>query len=195
MNKKSPNRKYLTERNLASLRPKAKQYLVWDSADGQKKGGDDPARGLAVLVSPTGTKSFRCAFYYPGSDKTQYKHLGRVGEMTLQEARTQCREVRRMAGEGDDPKSLETHTDHFAEALRRYIENEQQGRRENKSASKTKAVIDRATPHWQDPHRPRILSTIRYAEIEALLEEIRDGDKENGTKARPYISRTDYTRI
>src|SRR5215204_4411698 len=53
---------------------KGKQYLVWDEGTGA-------ARGLAILVSPTGTKSFRCAYYYPGDPKAHWKHLGRVGEL------------------------------------------------------------------------------------------------------------------
>ena len=67
------NRRRFTADNVFKLKPKKKQYLVWDE-------GGDSARGLAILVSPTGTRSFRCVFYYPGSPKAHWKHLGRVDE-------------------------------------------------------------------------------------------------------------------
>ena len=53
---------------------------MWDE-------GGDSARGLAILVSPTGTRSYRCVYYYPGSPKPHWKHLGRVDEIELEEAR------------------------------------------------------------------------------------------------------------
>ena len=57
------NRKALTKQNDNTLKPKRlKQYLIWDEGTGA-------ARGLAILVSPTGTKSYRCAYYFPGIQK------------------------------------------------------------------------------------------------------------------------------
>src|SRR6516225_4281617 len=80
--RKPANRKQLTVDKIRKLVPKKdKQYLVWDS-------GTDGQRGLCVLVSPKGAKSFRCCFYFDGSWKPHFMHLGRVDEgMTLEEAR------------------------------------------------------------------------------------------------------------
>jgi hypothetical protein len=95
------NRKHFTESNVLTLPAKRNQYLVWDA--GSKRSRDDTARGLAILVSPTGTKSYRCVYTYPGSAKPFWMHLGRVGEMPLEEARERCRKVRGKARKGDDP--------------------------------------------------------------------------------------------
>src|SRR4051812_39005388 len=84
-------RKHFTETNVLRLPTKNKQYLIWDGARTDR--GDDAARGLAILVSPTGTKSYRAVFYYPGSAKPYWMHLGRVGEMSLARARERTREV------------------------------------------------------------------------------------------------------
>ena len=70
-----PNRKHFTETNVLKLPPKkGRQYLVWDQGTGA-------ARGLAILVSPTGTASYRTVFYFKGSPKPHWMHLGRVGEI------------------------------------------------------------------------------------------------------------------
>jgi hypothetical protein len=76
-----PNRKHFTDDNVLKLRPnKGRQYLVWDAGTGA-------ARGLAILVSPTGTASYRSVFYFKGSPKPHWMNLGRVGEMTLESVR------------------------------------------------------------------------------------------------------------
>lgn len=59
--------------------------------------GTGAARGLAVLVSKIGNRSYRCVFYYRGSSKPYWMNLGRVGEMSLEEARDATRRARRMA--------------------------------------------------------------------------------------------------
>jgi hypothetical protein len=51
------NLKKLTEDNVRKLPVKRRPYYAWDA-------GTDAARGLGVLVLPTGTRSFRCVFYF-----------------------------------------------------------------------------------------------------------------------------------
>jgi hypothetical protein len=53
------NRMNFTEANVRSLKPKKKQFHVWDA-------DTDAARGLGILVSPTGTKSYRATYRFPG---------------------------------------------------------------------------------------------------------------------------------
>ena len=98
---------YLTDAAVAALRPKRKQYLVWDAWTKDRQRGADPARGLCVLVSPQGTKSFRVAFYFPGSAQPVYKHLGRVHEdvTSVEEARKMARAARASARKGEDPRA------------------------------------------------------------------------------------------
>jgi integrase len=171
-----PNRKHFTADNVLKLRPnKRKQYLVWDAGTGA-------ARGLAILVSPTGTASYRTVFYFKGSPKPHWMNLGRVGEMTLEEARDAARDARRNAKEGIDPRGTPDRSDSFKAAVESYIKDEQIGSAGNKSAGETQKVILNNCRDWL----PRSVATIRYDEIQRLLSLIRDGDEHH--KPRRYLA-------
>lgn len=173
---------YFTDEAVGRLKPKSKQYLVWDAWTVDRKRGPDPARGLCVLVSPRGAKSFRAVFYYPGSPNPHYLHLGRVGELSLVEARRRCGEVRGLAKQGIDPTAGDARkSDSFETAFKEYIENEQIGRRKNTSARETAGVVLKNCAGW----KPRAVATLTYREVENLLAKIRDGDPANGIKPRP----------
>ena len=83
-------RKVFTDNNVLRLKPKRRgRYMIWDGGAGQ-----NVQRGLGIWVSAWGTKSYQSMFYLPGPDgksKCLTRTLGRVGEMTLAEAREQCR--------------------------------------------------------------------------------------------------------
>jgi len=173
-----PNRKKLTEANVRTLPAKRKQYLVWDDTTGR-----DAANGLAVLVSPRGIRSFRCVYYFPGSPKPHWKHLGRVAEVTLDEARQKTVAARRMARNGEDPKADNPRkSDSFKALVGEYTQDCQLGERENRSAHDTEAVILSRTKDWH----ARPVATIRRDEIKNLLRQVRDGDKER--RATPYMA-------
>jgi len=173
---------YFTDAAIAKHAPKKKQYLIWDAWLPERRRGAPPARGLCVLVSPRGAKSFRAVFYYPGSPKPHYKHLGRVGEMSLEEARRLCGEVRAMAKEGRDPNAGNpANSGSFEKVFADFIQHEQLGRRKNKSALKTQSFVLKNSAAWHQ----RPVATIRASEVEALLWGIRDGDPDKGLKPRP----------
>ena len=65
---------------MRALPVKPQQHFIWDAGTGA-------ARGMAVLVNPTGTKTYFVNYRFPGSKALHYKKLGRVGEVTLEEAR------------------------------------------------------------------------------------------------------------
>jgi integrase len=174
--RRAANRKHFTEENVLKLPRKNHQFLIWDEGTGA-------ARGLAILVSPTGTKSYRVVFYFPGSSKPNWKHLGRVGEITLEAARKAALEARGAATQGDDPRAGDANkSDNFKAAIEDYTQHEQIGRHHNKSALETQKVMFFNCGPWLK----RPVATIRYAEIDALLELIRDGNDE--LKARPYLA-------
>jgi hypothetical protein len=178
-------RLHFTEKNVQILKTKRlKQYLIWDEGTGS-------ARGLAILVSPTGTKSYRCAYYFPGSPKAHWKHLGRVGEMTLEEARALTWQARAKAKEGLNPKADDPNkSDTFKAAVESYIKHEQIGRQGNKSALETQKVMLNNCAEWHG----RPVATIRYQEIEKLLWIIRDGDG-NKLKPRPPMANRLYAHL
>ncbi len=65
------NRKKFTDLSLRRSKPKKdRQYMVWDR-------GTQGQRGLSLLISPGGTKSFRSTYYFPGSSKPHSRKLGR----------------------------------------------------------------------------------------------------------------------
>jgi integrase len=88
-----PSAGHLTQRRIADLVPRqGARYVVWD-------GGGIP--GFGVRVSE-GAKSFVLA-YRLDSGRPRWATLGRVGGITLDEARTRARAFLGVVAEGDDP--------------------------------------------------------------------------------------------
>ena len=83
--RKAPNRRKLTDRNVLTLPIKTKPYHVWDERQ----------EGLGVLVRPSGIRTYRCAWNYPNGP-TKVFALGRVEDISLDEARRRCAEARRL---------------------------------------------------------------------------------------------------
>ena len=178
-------RKHLTERNVRALPVKPHQHFIWDAGTGA-------ARGMAVLVNPTGTKTYFVNYRFPGSTKLRYRKLGRVGEITLEEARTAALETRRLANQNKDPKADDpTKSDTFETAFKAYIKEEQQGRKQNTSALETQSLVLNRCAGWEtDP-----VATITYREIDKLLAAIRDGNSQKGSKPRPYAAVRIYAHL
>jgi integrase len=193
----SPARRlYFTDDSVRALKPPrgGGQLLVWDAWVGNPRGKNlpDPARGLCLLISPLGTKSFRCAFYYPADDKTHFMNLGRLDETikTVQQARELAKQAREKASRGEDPRAGDPlDSDKFSNVLDRYIDSEQKGRRGNVSANANKGVI----LHHCKPWLAKPLGTIRNTEIDALLEAIRDGS--DGKPGKPYMANRLYSHL
>ena len=173
-----PNRKRLTKKNVLTLPAKGKQYLVWDDSTGK-----DAAHGLAVLISPRGVKSYRCVYYFPGSPKPHWRHIGRVGEVSLEEAREATRNARGMARKGEDPRAGDAaRSDAFKAVVEAYTQHVQIGELGNRSALETQRVILNHTTSWH----ARPSATIRYGEVESLLWRLRDGGEDQ--QPRPYLA-------
>jgi integrase len=175
------NLKQFTDESVLSLPVKRRQHMAWDT-------GAAAARGLGILISPSGAKSYRVTYYFPGSAKGYSMHIGRVGEMSLEDARTRARLAREKARQGIDPKGddLSKSTD-LKSAIEQYVKQELIGRRGNVTAPETQRVLVRACAQWM--HRP--IATIRVQEIDKLVSAIRDGD--DGAPSRgPYIANKVY---
>ena len=183
--KAKANRKTFTETNVLRLPVKPNQHFVWDAGTGA-------ARGLAVLVNPTGTKTYFVNYRFPGSKKLLYLKLGRIGKITVEEARAAALAARRAAKQGKDPKASDPNkSDAFETVFKNYIEQEQSGRKKNKSAKATEGVVLFNCAEL----KPRAVATITYREIDALLAGIRDG--KNGkpraaTAARLFAHLRDF---
>lgn len=100
--KERADRRNMTFTELALVRlkpPKVGQVVYWDS-------GTDGVRGLSVLVSAGGAKTFRATYYWQkitGKKVPVSIKLGRVGEMDLGTARELTKDYRKKAAEGVNP--------------------------------------------------------------------------------------------
>jgi len=201
-----PNHKRLTKDNVLVLRARPQQYMVWDS-------GTEAARGLSILVSPAGAKSYRSTYYFPGSSKPHSRHLGRVGEMELDEARRLCRLDRGNARNGIDPKADDpTRSISYEAAVEDYVTREEIGRKNNSASTADEAKrmllkLSHPTQRGADadktkhPWLPRPVASIRPQEIQRELELIRDGIRhpDDPTKylvePHPYIANALFGRL
>jgi hypothetical protein len=92
-------RRTLTDRGIAALKPAApgKRYMVHDA----------DVRGLGVLVTDKGSKSFVFYARYPGSASPSRRYIGQVGALSLAAARRKAQEWRGLIAEGKDPAEHE----------------------------------------------------------------------------------------
>ncbi len=83
----------LTNAAVKAARPRAAAYKLFDQG------------GLHLYVAPTGRKSFRMRFRFGG--KEQLLTIGAVPEVSLNDARVRCDQVRAQLGRGEDPRAVE----------------------------------------------------------------------------------------
>jgi len=70
---------------------------------------DDDPRGFGVYVKTSGVKSFFVQFRSPGTDKKRRITIGQYGRLTLDQARTEAKEILSRVAKGEDP--LKTRAD------------------------------------------------------------------------------------
>ena len=85
----------LTDRGIAALKPapQGKRMMMWDAV----------VPGFAVRCTDTGAKSFVLVERYPGSTNPTARALGRVGAITLADARDLARNWLKLIAAGTDP--------------------------------------------------------------------------------------------
>jgi integrase len=83
----------LTNAAVKAARPRAAAYKLFDQG------------GLHLYVAPTGRKSFRMRFRLGG--KEQLLTIGAVPEVSLNDARVRCDQVRSQLSRGEDPRVVE----------------------------------------------------------------------------------------
>ena len=89
--------KRMNVRKAVAKAGKASQVQIWDT-------GTNGQRGLSVLLSSGGTKTFLVTFYLNGRPVTA--KLGRFGDLSLPKARALASEYRAKAQAGVDPRPL-----------------------------------------------------------------------------------------
>lgn len=165
----------LTDRNVMTLPLKREPYATWDH-------GTDSAGGLYVVTHPSGIRTYR-ALYHPGRASKTMK-LGRVGEITLDEARQLCRDVRGRANKGLHPTVGESGTaDTFEAILNLWIKIEQIGRKATKSAEEVRQFVTSSCRPWLS----RPVHTISYQDIEGLLATKRETAPEAANRLHAHM--------
>jgi integrase len=91
--------------------PKGERYAVADTL----------VPGLKVSVSYTGAKTYLLWKRWNGAKNPSARTLGKVGDLTLSEARGKAREWLVLRAEGKDPKGHKKRGDTFGELMEEYI--------------------------------------------------------------------------
>ena len=95
----------LRKRDIEAARPlPGKNFRLWD---------DDP-RGFGVYVKPSGVKSFFVQYRSPVTAKKRRYTIAQYGRLTLDEARTEARDVLSRVAKGEDP--IKTRTQDLQQA-------------------------------------------------------------------------------
>ena len=135
---KRPNKRKLSEIFLKKVKPQARAFAVWDTHQ----------RGLAVVVQPTGHKSWKCV--YPFHGRPRWYHIGAVDAIDLADARKLASRVMFQVAEGKDPaaeKRAERGKGTFEELATRYVN--EYAKRENKSWQQANKLVRRnLIPRW-----------------------------------------------
>ncbi len=85
----------LTKSKIERLEPSGGPYRVWDTI----------TNSLYVLVTQAGCKTLYLRYRARGSKKIQDFKIGRVGDLSLKDARTYAQQVRGEVAKGADPQS------------------------------------------------------------------------------------------
>lgn len=143
---------------------------------------DTKVRGLELMVTPQGTKSFKV--YRKFNNKPIRVTLGKYPEMTIENARREAQRIINELNAGNNPnnekKKLRGETS-FKELFTLYME------RYSKQEKKTWKYDERDVPRFLGHWFQRKLSAITKQEIQALHEKVRS---ENGLyQANRLLSR------
>lgn len=122
------------------------QVQIWDT-------GTNGQRGLSVLLSSGGTKTFLVTFYLNGKAATA--KLGRVGDMPLAKARALTAEYRAKAQEGIDPRPLLRHQRGQAKAKKQHQQTDENGQGDGDpdTASNYRVVVEQFIELYAKPHQ------------------------------------------
>jgi integrase len=152
----------LTDRGIAALKSAApgKRRLVWDAL----------VPSLAVRVTDKGQRSFVLVTRYPGSPNPAPRTLGKVGALSLEDARALARDWLKLIAKGIDPAQVAAKTE--AETLKAICE--EWLRRDGgklRSADWTSKTLERLV-YAGLGSRP--ITSIRRSDIVRLLDQIED---------------------
>ena len=158
MLKAEPNKRTLTENFMAKLKPQPQKFVVWDTKQ----------RGLAVLVQPTGFKSWKAIYSLHG--RPRWFHIGACDAFPLDQARKSVAKVMYEVSTGLDPaaaKQADRLHGTFEELVTRYIE--EYAKKKNKAWKQAQNTLAR----YAVPRLGKLkLSEITRADIKSMIRSI-----------------------
>ncbi len=144
---------------LNKLKPQDRPFVVWDTYQ----------RGLAVAVSTTGHKSWKCIYSFRG--RPRWYHIGAVGGVGLKAARKLAGRVMSQVAEGQDPaaeRKAQRSKGTFEELATRYVE--EYAKRKNKSWKQADALVRRhLLPRWGKLQ----VASIARSDVKAMMARIK----------------------
>jgi hypothetical protein len=114
---------------VAKLKPAAKPYLIWDTYQ----------RGLALLIQPSGYRSYKLIYRY--HNRPRWLTIGAADAIGLADARQMAAKLMLQVLEGKDPqaeKRAERGAGTFAELAQKYVE--QHAKKRNRSWKRAAAL-------------------------------------------------------
>ena len=95
----------LRKRDIDAAKPiPEKTFRIWD---------DDP-RGFGVYVKPSGVRSFFVQYLSPKTAKKRRYTIGQYGRFTLDQARTEARDILARVAKGEDPLTVRAENKQLA---------------------------------------------------------------------------------
>jgi Arm DNA-binding domain/Phage integrase central domain len=158
----------LTEAFIKYLKPaaKGKRYSLSDAM----------VPGLQVRVTETGTKTFLLWLrLHPSNASASALALGKVGQLSLADARAKARRWLELLKSGIDPREGR-HVDTFAKVMEDYLERHVKGQR--KAVDVERDVRRELLTRWGS----RPITKITRRDVIAMAEEIKD-------RGAPYQAR------
>ena len=153
-------RKTLTDKGIAALKPEpGKRRHVFDSI----------IPGLAIRVTERGVKSFVLITRLHG--KQRWITLGRVGVLSLADARTEAGKAVLKAQAGEDPRPRPAVANDFGSIVDNFIER--YAKKKQRSWLETQRIFDRyVLPAWRD----RPITSITRRDVTELMDGIEDNN-------------------
>jgi integrase len=150
----------LTDRGVRGLRPKDKRYEVRDTV----------VPGLYVDVTKSGAKSFILCTRYPGKLHPGRRTLGKVGVMTLADARATARAWLESIAKGVDPQEHDRRSQEtkFSVVVEEFIARHVRTKR--KARDVEREIRSELVPAW----RNKAIGEITTRDVLVLIERIVD---------------------
>jgi integrase len=155
----------LTQRTIDALRPEALPFRV----------GDERCIGLAVRVAPSGVKTWDLSYRVRGAGKVKRLSLGRVGDVSLDQARERANQLtsaarmgRDLVAEERDREALECSRVSVDGLIDVYLRRRVVGR------LRTALEIERRLRRALAPHLSRVAGDLRRRDIRELLDGVAD---------------------